>query len=89
MDPGFARPRKMVPWRVERTSTANAASGMQRKALEYLDAGSKRVWVVDPEARTVTVCRSRAEIRILEESDLLEARNSIPGLSLPVRDLSA
>ena len=43
--------------------------------------------MVDPEARTVTVYRSRSEIRILEADDRLEAEDVIPDLSLPVRDL--
>lgn len=45
--------------------------------------------MVDPEARTVTVYRSRSEIRILEGDDRLEAGDVIPSLSLPVRDLFA
>ncbi|NIR81528.1 MAG: hypothetical protein GWO00_25220 [Gemmatimonadetes bacterium] len=42
---------------------------------------------MDPEARTVTVYRSRTEIRILEADDRLEAEDVIPDLSLPVRNL--
>ncbi len=72
---------------VEVVSPSNAASEMQTKALEYLDAGAEQVWVVDPEARTVTVYRSRTEIRILEADDRLEAEDVISDLSLPVRNL--
>lgn len=33
---------------------------MQQKALEYLEAGSRLVWHVDPAERTVAVYRSRS-----------------------------
>jgi len=60
---------------------------MQKKALEYLDAGARLVWVVDPAVRTVTVYRSRQNIRILQGSDLLEAPGLIPTVRAPVEEL--
>jgi Uma2 family endonuclease len=72
---------------VEVVSRSNSASGMLRKALDYLDAGSRLVWVADPEARTVTVYRSRSEIRILEADDVLEGGDLLPELRVVVREL--
>jgi len=45
------------------------------------------VWVVDPAVRTVTVYRSRQNIRILQGSDLLEAPGLIPTVRAPVEEL--
>lgn len=74
---------------VEVVSPANSASEMQRKALDYLDGGARLVWVADPEARTVTVYRSRTDIRILEGDDALERGDLLPDLRVVVADLFA
>lgn len=72
---------------VEVVSPSNSASGMQRKALEYLDAGARLVWVADPDARTVTVYRSRSEIRILEADEVLGGGDLLPELGVVVGEL--
>lgn len=72
---------------VEVVSPSNSTSDIQRKALEYLDSGSRLVWVVDPRERTVTSYRSRHRIRILEPGEVLEADDLVAGLRLPVEDL--
>jgi Uma2 family endonuclease len=72
---------------IEILSPSNTASEMQRKALEYLDAGARLVWIVDPDAATVTVYRSRAEVRILGGDEPLDAGEVIPGLESPVSAL--
>lgn len=59
------------------------------KALEWLDAGCSMVLVVDPKQHTVTVYRSREDIRILAEGDTLDAAGVIPGFSLPVTEIFA
>jgi len=43
---------------VEVVSPSNAPAAMHAKVADYLAAGTRRVWVVDPEARTVTVYAS-------------------------------
>jgi Uma2 family endonuclease len=59
------------------------------KALEWLDAGCRMVLVVDPKQHTVTVYRSRENIRILAEGDALGSADVIPGSSLPVTEIFA
>lgn len=72
---------------VEILSPSNTASEMQRKALEYLDAGARLVWIADPTAATLTVYRSRAEVRILVGNESLDGGDVIPGLESPVSAL--
>ena len=72
---------------VEVVSPSNRASEIQRKALEYLDAGARLVWVVDPAERTVAVYRSRSDIRILGDQDVLEGDPVISDLRMPVGEL--
>lgn len=64
---------------VEVLSPSNTATDIQEKALDYLDAGTRAVWVVDPAARTVTVWRSRSEIRVLREDEELVGADALPG----------
>lgn len=72
---------------VEVVSPSNRASELQEKVLEYLDGGARRVWVVDPRTRTVSVYRSRDEIRLLGAEDDLEGGEVLPGFRLPVAEL--
>jgi Uma2 family endonuclease len=72
---------------VEVVSPSNRASEIQEKALQYLDAGSELVWIADPEMRTVTVYRSRADIRILEAGDFLSGGDVLPNLRVPISEL--
>jgi Uma2 family endonuclease len=55
--------------------------------LEYLDAGSERVWVVRPDSRTVTVYRADRTARILRQPEVLDSDDAgftVNGFELPV-----
>jgi len=65
-------------------SPSNSASEMQRKVVEYLDAGAHLVWVIDPETETVTVYRGRDDIRVLEAEEVLDGSAVVPGLEVEV-----
>ena len=66
----------------------DTVSAMRRKIRQYFAAGAQIVWVVYPETREVEVWRepTRAEI-ILQEADLLEAPDLLPGFSLRIGTL--
>lgn len=72
---------------VEILSPSNSASAMQSKVLEYLDAGTRAVWVVDPRRRAVTVYRSARDIRILTGAEELDGGDVLPGFRLPLLEL--
>ena len=72
---------------VEIISPSNKSRDIMRKVLEYLTAGSRLVWVVDPESRTVTVYPGREHIRILEADDVLDGSPVLPGFKVRVGDL--
>jgi Uma2 family endonuclease len=62
------------------------------KVLEYLDAGSERVWVVRPESRTVTVYRADGTAKIHHESAVLDSDDAgfpVEGFELRVADIFA
>jgi len=72
---------------VEVVSPSNTASELQEKVLDYLAAGTRLVWVVDPRRETVTVYRSRDDIRILGREDELEAPDVLPGFRVEISEL--
>ncbi len=74
---------------VEVVSPTDRHTEVVEKALEWLDAGCRMVLVVDPKQHTVTVYRSRENIRILAEGDALGSADAIPGSSLPVTEIFA
>jgi Uma2 family endonuclease len=72
---------------IEILSPSNRASRMQQKVTEYLDAGARLVWVIDPARKTATEYRSRNEIRMLGLADRLEGHDVLPGFALPLSRL--
>jgi Uma2 family endonuclease len=52
-------------------------------------AGAFLVWVVDPHAGTITVCRRTGARVTLGSDDTLEAGDLLPGFTCAVRELFA
>ena len=67
---------------VEITSPSNRASELQTKVADYLDAGVRRVWIVDPPTRSVTVWAPGGEERLLRDDATLEGDDVLPGFRL-------
>ncbi len=57
------------------------------KVQNWLDAGCRLVWVVDPRRQTVSVHQSGSEPRILGLPDTLTGDPLLPGFSLAVADI--
>lgn len=74
---------------VEVLSPSNSAIEIQEKVLDYLAAGTRRVWVVDPHNRTVVVHVAGPESRTLSGADDLNGDDVVPGFRLPLADLFA
>ncbi|MGH7572915.1 MAG: Uma2 family endonuclease [Gemmatimonadota bacterium] len=83
--PGFGR---LAPdLAVEVVSPSNTVAEIHSKVMDYLDAGSRLVWVVDPRTRSVTVYRSRKEIRLLNEDDELDGEDVLPGFRVGLKEI--
>lgn len=52
--------------------------------LDYLDAGAREAWAVDPGTRTVTAYRSRRDVRVVDVGETLEEVARLPGVALEV-----
>jgi Uma2 family endonuclease len=58
-----------------------------KKAEEYLLAGAKRVWVLDPDEGTVIVFSPPNQFRVVPTDGSLDGEDALPGFSCTVREL--
>jgi Uma2 family endonuclease len=72
---------------VEVVSPSDTFSEVEEKVDDWLAAGTRMVWVVNPRRRTVTVYRSRTAIAILTPNDVLDGRDVVPGFTCRVGDI--
>jgi Uma2 family endonuclease len=71
---------------VEVLSPHNVFAKIMEKMGEYFRAGTRMVWIIDPEDRTVTVYRSLDQGQVFHESATLTCEDVLPGFSCPVRE---
>ena len=72
---------------VEILSDSNTPAEIAQKIEEYLNAGGRAVWVIDIDARTLTVHTPNTPPLILTDADTVNAADYLPGFSCPVADL--
>lgn len=72
---------------VEVISPSDILWNVYEKALAYLEAGTRLVWVIEPVARTVIVFRSITDIKTLTQNDVLTGEDVVEGFSCPVLQL--
>jgi Uma2 family endonuclease len=68
----------------EVVSPGDSARDVAAKVRDYLTAGTRLVWVIDPRRRTVTVHRPNAGPQTLGPEDHLDGGDLLPGFTLPV-----
>lgn len=71
---------------VEVVSPSDRVQDVNQKAREYLDAGVRLVWVVDPRSRTATVHRPDGGTVLIGDA-ALDGEDVLPGFRLPLPDL--
>lgn len=74
---------------VEVLSPDERPKQVQQKLREYFACGVRMVWLIDPEARTVTVFREPTEGRLLCEDAKLTGEDVLPGFECRVAELFA
>ena len=72
---------------VEILSDSNTPAEIAQKIEEYLNAGGKAVWVIDIDARTLTVHAADAPSVTLSNADTVDGGDYLPGFACPVVDL--
>lgn len=81
---GFSIPPDLA---IEVVSPSDVQSRVAEKALAYLNAGTRLVWVLEPVTRTVTVYRSEIDIETLTREATLTGEDVAPGFTCPVAHL--
>ena len=72
---------------VEVLSPEDRASEVLRKVGDYLEAGARLVWVVDPENQRLSTYRSLHEVRSYGISEEISGQDVLPGFSLKVSEI--
>ena len=72
---------------IEIVSPSDKHYDVIEKALAYLKAGTRLVWVIEPIAKTVTVYRSETDITLLNYEDTLTGEDVVEGFSCAVAEL--
>lgn len=72
---------------IEIVSPSNTPADVHAKVADYLAAGTRLVWVVDPETEQVTVYRQLLRPRRLSPGDTLDGEDVIPGLRVGIAEI--
>lgn len=72
---------------VEVLSPNDRASEVLGKVADWLEAGCRKVWVVDPATRSVAVYAPKTEMRMLHLSDVLADEEVLPGFQIEIRKI--
>jgi Uma2 family endonuclease len=65
-------------------SPEDAPAEVLAKVADWLAAGTKLVWLVDPQRSEVRIYRQDGSLSVLRENDSLEGEDVLPGFTCPV-----
>jgi Uma2 family endonuclease len=72
---------------VEVNSPSDRKREVHAKAMAWLAAGVRRVWIVDPRTRTVKVYLPDGRTRQLGAEEMLDGEDVVPGFSIEIGEL--
>jgi Uma2 family endonuclease len=72
---------------VEVLSPGDSPRHVLDKVGEYLQAGTRLVWVIDPKRERAAVYRSLTEVKELRPDDSFSGEDVVPGFTVPLADL--
>ena len=70
-------------------SPSDTVREVETKVAEWLEFGTRLVWVVSPKLRNITVYRSLTDIEILTEKDTLDGGDVVPRFQIEVAEIFA
>jgi Uma2 family endonuclease len=73
----------------EVVSPSDTFSSVAEKVEDWLKAGVRLVWVIDPATQTVRVYRTGQPTQVLREQDTLSGEDVLPGFACKVSELFA
>jgi Uma2 family endonuclease len=72
---------------VEVLSPGDRASEVLAKVQDWLQAGARAVWVVDPKSKSITVYQGPQQIALLKVGEELAGGDLLPGFRLALADI--
>lgn len=72
---------------IEVRSPSNTPAGIRAKVADYFAAGTRRVWLIDSETKSVTDYASLLSPQVLGEDQVLEGGDVIPGFKVRVGEI--
>jgi Uma2 family endonuclease len=72
---------------VEMVSLNGLYTEIEGEVMDWLEAGTQMVVMINPRKRSVTVYRSRTDITLLTEHDTLDGADAVLGWRIVVREL--
>jgi Uma2 family endonuclease len=72
---------------VEVLSPGDTRREVDEKVEDWLEAGARAVWVINPKRRSVTVYRSLTDVTRLLEADELDGGEVVPGFRCKVSEI--
>ncbi|MBV8858071.1 MAG: Uma2 family endonuclease [Acidobacteria bacterium] len=72
---------------VEVVSPGDTYNEVHEKVIDWLDADTRAVWIVNPRKRLVSVYRSVKDVTILSEEDELDGGDVVPGFRCKVSEI--
>lgn len=72
---------------VEVVSPYDTATEITRKVEDYLTAGVRLVWIIDPGTQRVTVYRSLQDVKVLTPEQELDGAEVIPGFRIKLAEI--
>jgi Uma2 family endonuclease len=72
---------------VEILSVGNTDAEMRIKIGEYFRAGTRLVWLIDPEARSARVCTGQDQHFVVDANGVLDGRDVLPAFGFRLGDL--
>ena len=72
---------------IEVLSPSNSPQQMRDKTSDYFHAGALRVWIVDPEARTIVIHKADGTNTRFGGKDQLEDPELLPGFALDMQKI--
>ena len=72
---------------VEVVSPGDSTAAVQDKIRDWLEAGTRAVWVAYPDTQSVTVHRHGQPAKVLRDADILEGGPVLPDFAVLVREL--
>lgn len=74
---------------VEIVSKSNLSDEIEKKIIEYIEAGTRLLWVIHPKSRSAYIYQSLDSVLRIDENGTLDGGDVLPGFSLRLKDLFA